>query len=212
MLNLLSAATSQFVANIASIIVSALLSTVLIVVTIKIARRNNELEKQSIYLPIRLEICKAVMHYSNKFYDACSKLITHRSIVDEKYFQESIDKLDDMNTDLYEITIRVKSIFPQEKEFYECLNDLFIEADNLPDQMIQHKLEIVADMPNFDQQTKLFTYNNLMLDVINIDQNYKILTNSLHIEMIRFLDLYKKVYNIMDKKINYTSFIQSKQY
>lgn len=211
MQNLLVVESAQLGADIASIITNSILTIVLIVVTVILGVQNDRISQKSVYLPLRIELCKLVSDYSKEFYGTCTKLINNRASLSLSDFETSIAKLDDLNTAIFDAKLRVKSIFPKETIFWNTLNELFKAAEQLQERMKEGKDIIIVDFKNLDEELKHFSYTNLMEEIFNNEEKYNLLTKKLTPEMVAFLNSYKCVFNILDKEIDYISFIRSKE-
>lgn len=218
--------------DIASIVVSGFLSLVLIIVTIisavsnckvqkKIAKANQDsaeigketacMNKEVAIIPFKLKIIDSVSMYEDKFYNACTKLfLRDENIINDSDIKNSLEQLDLLTTQIYTDIIKIRAVCVQENNFFIVINKILCEVKKLYIYMGRYKSVLVNDLNHAKQKLRdepqLKICEDLVKDVFQKEDNYKIYMCDLDRRTKEFIDQYILVYLELDE-INYKDLI-----
>lgn len=222
MLNLLATSTEI---DITSVVVSSVLSFTMIVVTIVSIIINYRTTKYFSFLPVKTEITNSILKCQDGFYDSCTKLIldcrryvyddinddvTKREIYDltTNRVLECLKLLDDLNTNLDEVELKVESIFPKNAEFISNLKGVYNSSEDLYIKMRDSEDLInglIVAWGNERANNIDFTY--LYKDLLCEDKKYETFIEGISDSTKLFLDSYKETQKQWDA-LNLQAFIK----
>ncbi len=216
---------NQISVDIASIVVNAFFSAVIIAVSIitlvmnlKVQKTNCKIQediassnKESAVLPFKIEIINSLMSFTKQFYDNCTKLFLNNS-VNLGNVANSLSKLEDMFSQLYVTKLKLSTVSSVDSDFYNVFNRLYDATDKLYRDMAACIVAnvIVSDLQKGYQvrtsTPQLKNCKELEKDIFNNPVNFSIYTLNMDSKSVEFIKQYTKVYNILDE-LKYKEFL-----